>query len=126
MTCTFEHLTSNVVVYVAKANNLLPSYKFAAVDRHFAFDQEWMLTSPRPTGTHSAPVCRISTTRGYVIDNSTNLTARFSGGHFCTGYVLQLASDVYQIWGGDRTVVGAANAPFKFQVWLFMLKSATP
>ena len=59
----------------------------------------------------------------WVVDDSINFHSPIlQGWQFCTAYFSQLGSNVYQIWGEDRSSL----APFRFQIYYFVSKPEHP
>lgn len=56
--------------------------------------------------------------RGWDIENTG-----FQEGNFLAPYFLDLGSDLQQIWGENRPITDAYNAPFRLHLFFFVLKS---
>jgi len=85
-----------------------------AADRHLGFNWKWIFTilwhilHQHDEFQHSGPMC------GWVIDDSVNVhDYSFSGSNFTLLCCLRVErSDLNQIWGENRSIIGALNAPF--------------
>ena len=77
----------------------------------------------RPLGTANAPVCEVLRQEANE-ELSYFHGPVFGGGGILNSLFFRVGSGLYQIWGGNRSIICAPKeAPFRFQISCFVPKS---